>query len=71
MSPLPVQNLTTASSDEAIQEAISQSIAQCMGEPVPSGMTESERQAQCSAIAHQYARERTGKQLQPRQQGRK
>lgn len=63
--PLPVQALTTASSDEAIQEAISQSIAQCMGEPTPSGMTQSERQAQCAAIAYSHARERTGKALQP------
>ena len=71
MSPLAVQGLTTASSDEAIQEAISQSIQQCMGEPIPSGMTVSERQAQCAAIAYQYARDKTGKPLQPHPQRRK
>jgi len=65
MSPLPVQNLTTASSDEAVKEAISLSIEQCMSEPIPQGMTPSERRAQCSAISYQYARDRTGKALSP------
>jgi len=65
MSPLPVQNLTTASSDEAVKEAVSLSIEQCMSEPTPAGMTQSERRAQCAAIAYQYARDRTGKALSP------
>ena len=63
MSPLPVQNLTTTSNDEAIKEAISESIRLCMEEPTPSGMSTEERQAQCAAIAYQYARDKTGKEL--------
>ena len=63
--PLAVQNLTTASNDEAVKEAISLSIEQCMGEPIPQGMTQSERRAQCAAIAYSHARDRTGKALSP------
>ena len=65
--PLPVQALTTQSSMEQIMEAISQSVGQCMDEPMPSGMTREERQAQCNAIAYSYARDRTGKPLAPKQ----
>ena len=54
--PLPVENLTRDSSPEAIQEAISASIEQCMHE----GGRELD---QCQAIAHSIARKKTGKPL--------
>ena len=53
--PLPVENLTPDSPKEAIKEAISRSIAQCV--------KEGKDQKQCAAIAYSYARDKTGKEL--------
>jgi len=54
--PLPVERLTPNSSERTIREAISQSIAQCLREG-------GRDQKQCAAISYQYAREKTGKEL--------
>jgi len=54
--PLAVENLTRDSSPEAIQEAISASIATCTRE----GERDPE---QCKAIAYSIARKKTGKPL--------
>lgn len=54
--PLPVENLTPESSAEAINQAISDSIAQCMKEG-------GRDQAQCAAMAYDMARKATGKSL--------
>lgn len=37
MSPLPVESLTPDSPDDAVKEAVSQSIQKCMDEPIPPG----------------------------------
>jgi len=50
--PLHTERLTSESSDEAIQEAISKSIEQCMQEG-------GRDQEQCVAIAHSTARRAT------------
>ena len=55
--PLPVDNLTPASNPQEIQEAIGQSIQQCI--------EEGQDQKQCAAIAFSTAREKTGKELSP------
>ena len=54
--PLSVQSLSPDSNDRDIQEAISQSIEQCMRE---GGKT----QEQCAGQAYGIAREQTGKEL--------
>lgn len=54
--PLPVDSLTAQSHDPAIQEAISQSIKQCMDE---GGKTQEE----CAGMAYGIARDKTGKEL--------
>lgn len=61
--PLAVNSLTTSSSMDEITDAISASIETCMNEPTPSGMSRSERSAQCKAIAYDVARKKTGKEL--------
>jgi len=53
--PLAVESLTKDSSTQAVREAISQSIAQCV--------KEGKDQKQCAAIAYSYARDKTGKEL--------
>jgi len=53
--PLPVEGLTADSSPISIREAISKSIAQCI--------KEGKDQKQCAAIAYQYARDKTGKEI--------
>lgn len=50
--PLPTESLTTTSSREAIQKAISEAISQCMQEG-------GKDQDQCVAIAHETARRAT------------
>lgn len=62
--PLPAEGLTPDSSPEAVQEAISASIKQCMDEG-------GREQDQCIAMAHSMAREATGKALRPRGEGGK
>ena len=54
--PLPVQSLSKESTDPAVRDAISASIKKCM--------QEGKSQKECAAIAYQYARELTGKELQ-------
>ena len=54
--PLPAENLSPDSSDEAIQKAISDSISRCMEEG-------GKDQAQCVAMAHEMARRSTGRSL--------
>lgn len=54
--PLPVERLTPDSSTASIQEALSNSIAQCMEEG-------GREQNQCVAIAFSIARKQTGKHL--------
>ena len=51
--PLPVEGLTAQSSPDAVREAISASISQCMSEG-------GKDQDQCIAIAHDIARQQTG-----------
>lgn len=53
--PLAVDNLNEQSGQEQIREAISQSMQTCMNE--------GKEQKQCAAIAHDIAREKTGKSL--------
>ena len=64
--PLPVDNLTPDSSTVSIREAISQSIAQCMKEPIPEGydVTEANKNKWCAAQSYSIARENTGKELE-------
>lgn len=52
--PLPAEALTGRSSDEEIKQAISASIEQCMQEG-------GRGQDQCIAMAHEMARQATGK----------
>lgn len=54
--PLPAENLTPESNAEAIRQAISDSIAQCMREG-------GRDQAQCAAMSYEMARKATGKSL--------
>ena len=54
--PLPVNLLTLDSNDRDIQEAISQSIEQCMREG-------GKEQKQCAAMSYEIARKQTGKEL--------
>jgi len=53
--PLAVESLTPASSTQSIRDAIASSIKKCMEEGKP--------QDQCAAIAYNYAREKTGREL--------
>ena len=53
--PLAVEGLTPASSTDSIREAISASIKKCMDEGKP--------QKECAAMAYQYARDKTGREL--------
>ena len=64
--PLPVDNLTTDSPVPAIRDAISQSIAQCMSEPIPEGtdVQEGNKQKWCAGKAFGIARDKTGKRLE-------
>ena len=53
--PLPVEQLTPDSPVQAIREAISKSVQQCM--------SEGKDQKECAGIAYGIARDRTGQQL--------
>jgi len=53
--PLPVDNLTPDSAPQAVRDAISKSIAQCVKEGKP--------QKECAAMAYQIAREKSGQEL--------
>ena len=67
--PLAVDRLTPDSPLDAIQEAISQSIGQCMNEPIPEGTDAGNKQEYCAGKVHGIAREKTGQALeQGRQQ---
>jgi len=55
--PLAVDTLTPANNDKDIQDAISQSIEQCMREG--GGRT----QEQCAGMVYGIARDKTGKEL--------
>lgn len=61
--PLAVDNLTKASTPQAIQDAISVSIEACMNEPLREGTAEENKQKQCAAISYSIARKNTGKEL--------
>ena len=63
--PLPVDSLTPDSPLTSVREAIGQSIAQCMKEPIPEGydVTEGNKQKWCSGKAYGIAREKTGQPL--------
>lgn len=54
--PSPAESLSSNSSDEQIQQAISSSIEQCMREG-------GREQDQCIAIAYEMARKATGRHL--------
>jgi len=56
-----MDNLTPDSTDQQIQEAISQEIEICMGQPAPEGAES--KQKYCSGKAYGMAREKTGKSL--------
>lgn len=51
--PLPVDGLTAQSSPDAVRDAISASISQCMSEG-------GREQDECVAMAHEIARRQTG-----------
>lgn len=55
MSPLAVENLTPESGADAIRQAISDSVAQCM--------REGKSQKECAGQAYGIARDKTGKPL--------
>ena len=63
--PLPVDNLTKDSPETTIKDAISQSVAACMREPIPEGydVNESNKNKWCAAKAYSIAREKSGKDL--------
>jgi len=63
--PLPVDNLTPDSPAQAIRDAISQSIEQCMNEPIPEGydVQEANKQKWCAAKAYSIARDKSGQAL--------
>ncbi len=63
--PLAVDRLTKDSPMPAIHQAISESIAACMREPIPEGydVSESGKNKWCAAKAYSIAREKTGKDL--------
>ena len=54
--PLPVETLTSESTDAEVQTKISESIRTCMEEG-------GREQKQCAAIAYDIARNKTGKEL--------
>jgi hypothetical protein len=64
--PLQVENLTPESSPQAIRDAISASIEQCMNEPIPEGydVTAETKPKWCAAQVYSMARDKTGKELQ-------
>ena len=61
--PLAVSNLTTDSPEQAIRDAISQSIETCMQEPTPEGQDIPNKQKWCAGKAYGIAREKTGRAL--------
>jgi hypothetical protein len=60
-----VEKLTPESADEMVNNAISESIAMCMKEPIPEGydVTDENKQKWCAGKVYGMAREKTGKQL--------
>jgi len=63
--PMPVDNLTPESSPQAVRDAVSASIEQCINEPIPEGydVQEANKQKWCAGKAYGIAREKTGKSL--------
>lgn len=63
--PMAVDKLTGESPDNSIQQAISESIATCMREPIPAGtdVKDSEKQKWCAGKSYGIARQKTGKEL--------
>jgi len=56
-----MDNLTSASTEQQIQAAISAEIKLCMGQPAPEGAED--QQKYCAGKAYGMAREKTGKSL--------
>lgn len=56
-----MDNLTSESTEQQIQEAISREIEICMGQPAPEGAED--KQKYCAGKAYGMAREKTGKSL--------
>ncbi len=56
-----MDNLTSESTDQQVQEAISAEIELCMNQPAPAGAED--QQKYCAGKAYGMAREKTGKEL--------
>ena len=65
MSPLAVERLTKESSQEAIDQAISDSYETCMHEPAKAGESVADHQKRCGGMIFAMAREHTGKMMKP------
>ena len=59
--PLPVDRLTKDSTPQAIQDAISASIEQCMNEKTPEGYDVPNKQKWCAGKCYGIAKRNTGK----------
>ena len=58
-----MENLTSESTDQQVQAAISAEIELCMSQPAPAGTDN--QQKYCSGKAYGMAREKSGKELKP------
>jgi len=58
-----MDNLTSNSTDQQVQDAISAEIELCMNQPAPPGAED--QQKYCAGKAFGMAREKTGKELNP------
>ena len=56
-----MDNLTSESTEQQVQEAISKEIEICMGQPAPAGAED--QQKYCAGKAYGMAREKTGREL--------
>lgn len=56
-----MDNLTSASTEQQVQDAISSEIELCMNQPAPPGAED--QQKYCAGKAYGMAREKTGKEL--------
>ena len=56
-----MESLTSESTDQQVQDAVSKEIEICMGQPAPPGAED--QQKYCSGKAYGMAREKTGKEL--------
>ena len=56
-----MDNLTSESTEQQVQEAVSREIELCMSQPAPAGAEN--QQKYCSGRAYGMAREKTGKEL--------